>query len=89
MTSDTGAIRFASLALLIIVTGLLPQLPQQLNPGSPMRRPTGEPNVMSPDLNESKPFCSPQDQMQWGILFLGRHLRGLSPWEREECLQDV
>jgi hypothetical protein len=24
-----------------------------------------------------------------GILFLGRHLRGLSPWEREECLQDV
>jgi len=66
-----------------------PQLPQQLNPGSPMRRPTGEPNVMSPDLNESKPFCSPQDQIQWGILFLSRHFRGSSPWEREECLQDV
>jgi hypothetical protein len=55
----------------------------------PMRRPTGEPNVMSPDLNESKPFCSPQDQIQWGILFLSRHLRRLSPWDREQCLQDV
>ena len=37
---------------------------------------------MSPDLNESKPFCSPQDQIQWGILFLSRHLRGSSPWDR-------
>ena len=54
-----------------------------------MRRPSGELNVMSPDLNESKPFCSPQDQIQWGILFLSRHLRRLSLWEREECLQDV
>jgi hypothetical protein len=44
---------------------------------------------MSPDLNESKPFCSPQDQIQWGILFLSRHLRRLSPWDREQCLQDV
>ena len=44
---------------------------------------------MSPNLKESKPFCSPQDQIQWGILFLSRHLRGSSPWEREECLQDV
>jgi hypothetical protein len=44
---------------------------------------------MSPDLKESKPFCSPQDQIQWGILLLARHLRGSSPWEREECLQDV
>jgi hypothetical protein len=44
---------------------------------------------MSPeDLKQTKPFCSPQDQIQWGILFLSRHLRGLSPWEREECLQD-
>ena len=55
----------------------------------PMRRPTGEPNVMSPDLNESKPFCSPQDQIQWGILFLSRHLRRFSLWDREQCLQDV
>ena len=44
---------------------------------------------MSPDLKESKPFCSPQDQIQWGILFLSRHLRGSSPWDREQCLQDV
>jgi hypothetical protein len=50
---------------------------------------SGEPNAMSPDLSESKPFCSPQDQIQWSILFLGRHLRRSSPWEREECLQDV
>jgi hypothetical protein len=47
---------------------------------------SGEPNAMSPDLSESKPFCSPQDQIQWSILFLGRHLRRSSPWEREECL---
>ena len=44
---------------------------------------------MSPDdLSETQRFCSPQDQIQWGILVLSRHLRGLSPWEREECLQD-
>jgi hypothetical protein len=44
---------------------------------------------MSPeDLNQSKRFCSPQDQIQWGIVCLIRHLWGLSPWEREECLQD-
>jgi hypothetical protein len=44
---------------------------------------------MSPeDLNQIKRFCSPQDQIQWGILFLSRHLRNLSPWDREECLQD-
>ena len=54
-----------------------------------MRRTTGEPNVISSDLNESKPFCSPQDQIQWGILFLSRHLRRFSPWELEQCLQDV
>ena len=44
---------------------------------------------MSPNLKESKPFCSPRDQIQWGILFLSRHLRGSSPWDREQCLQDV
>jgi hypothetical protein len=44
---------------------------------------------MSPeDLTQIKRFCSPQDQIQWGILFLSRHLRNLSPWDREECLQD-
>jgi hypothetical protein len=40
------------------------------------------------DLKQINQFCSPQDQIQWGILFLSRYLRGLSPWEREECLQD-
>ena len=40
------------------------------------------------DLKQIKRFCSPQDQIQWGIVYLSRHLRGLSPWEREECLQD-
>src|SRR5271165_5306252 len=49
-----------------------------------------DPNAMSPKpLNRTERFCSPQDQIQWGILFLSRHLRGSSPWEREECLQDV
>jgi hypothetical protein len=43
---------------------------------------------MSPaDLTQTEPFCSPQDQIQWGILSLSRHLWSLSPWEREECLQ--
>jgi hypothetical protein len=45
--------------------------------------------VPLPGCARSEPFRSPQDQIQWGILFLGRHLRRLSPWEREECLQDV
>jgi hypothetical protein len=44
---------------------------------------------MPPDLNEHEPFCSPQDQIQWGILFLRRHLRRLSLWEREQCLRDT
>jgi hypothetical protein len=45
---------------------------------------------MSPEhLNRTKPFCSPQDQIQWGILFLSRHQRSLSPWEREPYLQEV
>lgn len=44
---------------------------------------------MSPeDLKQIKRFCSPQDQIQWGISFLSRQLWGLSPWEREEYLQD-
>jgi hypothetical protein len=41
------------------------------------------------DLKQTKRFFSPQDQIQWGILFLGRHLRKSSPWDREQCLQDV
>jgi hypothetical protein len=45
--------------------------------------------MSSKPLNRTERFCSPQDQIQWGILFLSRHLRGSSPWEREECLQDV
>ena len=36
-----------------------------------------------------RPFCSPQDQIQWGILFLTRRLRNLDHYERERCLQDV
>ena len=45
--------------------------------------------MSSQHLNQTKPFCSPQDQIQWGILFLSRHLSKLSPWEREHCLQNV
>jgi hypothetical protein len=45
---------------------------------------------MSPEhLNQTEPFCSAQDQIQWGVLFLSRHLRSLSPQEREQCLQEV
>ena len=40
------------------------------------------------DLKQIKHFCSPHDQIQWGMVVLSRHLWGLSPWEREECLQD-
>jgi hypothetical protein len=40
------------------------------------------------DLKQIKQFCSPHDQIQWGMVVLSRHLWGLSPWEREECLQD-
>jgi len=45
--------------------------------------------MSSDHLNQDKSFCSPQEEIQWGVLFLGRHLRGLSLWEREECLQDI
>jgi hypothetical protein len=41
------------------------------------------------DSNIFERFCSPQDQIQWGILFLTRQLRNLSPQEREQCLQEV
>jgi len=53
--------------------------------------PTDLESVMMPlkDLDPTKPFCSPQDQIQWGILFLNRQLRSLSPSEREPCLKDV
>jgi hypothetical protein len=45
---------------------------------------------MSPEhLKQTKRFCSPQDQIQWGILFLTRQLRNLSKHEREQCLQEV
>jgi hypothetical protein len=45
--------------------------------------------MLPEDLKQTKRFFSPQDQIQWGILFLGRHLRKSSPWDREQCLQDV
>jgi hypothetical protein len=38
---------------------------------------------------ETRPFCSPQDEIQWGILFLTRQLRNISQRERERCLQEV
>ena len=41
------------------------------------------------DLNQTKPFCSPQDQIQWGILTLSQHLRKLSAYERAQRLQEV
>src|ERR1700751_3588153 len=40
-------------------------------------------------LDQTRPFCSPQDQIQWGILFLARQLRSFSQAEREQCLQEV
>jgi hypothetical protein len=39
--------------------------------------------------NPSLPPLSRQDQIQWGILFLTRKLRHLSPEEREHCLQET
>jgi len=45
--------------------------------------------MSSDHLNQAKPYCSPQDQIQWGIWFLGRHVRGLSLSEQEECLQEI
>ena len=36
-----------------------------------------------------QPFCSPQDQIQWGVLFLTGRLRNLGNYEREQCLRDV
>jgi len=39
--------------------------------------------------NRARPFCSPQDQIHCGILFLTRQLRNLSRQEREQCLKDI
>jgi len=39
--------------------------------------------------DRAEPFCSPQDQIHCGILFLTRQLRNLSRQEREQCLQEV
>ena len=40
-------------------------------------------------LNQTELFRAPQDQIQWGILFLSRELRYFSAQEREQCLQEV
>ena len=39
--------------------------------------------------DRAQPFCSPQDQIHCGILFLTKQLRNLSQQEREQCLQEV
>jgi hypothetical protein len=39
--------------------------------------------------DKAQPFCSVQDQIHWGILFLTRQLRNLSRQEQEQCLQEV
>ena len=40
-------------------------------------------------LDQTEPFRSPQDEIQWGILFPTRRLRNFSQQERERCLQEV
>ena len=40
-------------------------------------------------LNQTELFRAPQDQIQWGILFLSRELRNFSEQKRERCLQEV
>lgn len=40
-------------------------------------------------MDQTRPFCSAQDQIQWGVLFLARQLRGHTQQERERCLQEV
>ena len=39
--------------------------------------------------DRAQPFCSPQDQIHCGILFLTRQLRNLGQHEREHCLREV
>ena len=39
--------------------------------------------------DRAQPFCSPQDHIHCGILFLTRQLRSLGQHEREQCLQEV
>jgi hypothetical protein len=38
---------------------------------------------------QTRPFCSPQDQIQWGVLFLTRQLREFSQQEQEQRLQEA
>jgi hypothetical protein len=39
--------------------------------------------------DRAQPFCSTQDQIHCGILFLTRQLRNLGQHEREQCLREV
>jgi hypothetical protein len=39
--------------------------------------------------DKARPFCSVQDQIHWGVLFLTRQLRDLTRQEQEQCLQEV
>src|SRR5215470_8100724 len=39
--------------------------------------------------DRAQPFCSPQDHIHCGILFLTRQLRNLGQHEREQCLREV
>jgi len=39
--------------------------------------------------DQTRPFRSPQDQIQWGILFLRRQLRNFRPQDREQCLDEL
>ena len=43
------------------------------------RKPTGQ----------TPPFSPPQDEIQWGIVFLSEQLRDYSQEQREECLGEV
>jgi len=48
--------------------------------------PGAKPNVHE---DRAQPFCSTQDQIHCGILFLTRQLRNLGQHEREQCLQEA
>jgi hypothetical protein len=45
---------------------------------------------MAPNpAGQTPPFCSTQEEIQWGIVFLSEQLRDYDQEQREECLREV
>ena len=90
MTPDTGVTRFIGLAMWFTLVGLvLLGYLSSLMPLKRGRRPASRSVMSRKHAAQTRRFCSPQDQIQWGVLFLTRQLREFSQQEQEQRLQEA